>query len=105
MSSRRQSAQLSDRRGSDVGSINPTWRDHDDTQGIGFAAVGGYRYVREYVKSVRQMGNELICPVRNVGSGCARGSPHSGIRLKSANVLTFVDLCPYGVYARCVLRF
>ncbi len=33
----------SDRRGSDVGSINPTWRDQDDSEGVGFAAVHGYR--------------------------------------------------------------
>ena len=33
----------SDRRTSDVGSINPTWRDKDDVEGVGMAAVHGYR--------------------------------------------------------------
>ena len=33
----------SDRRTSDVGSINPTWRDQDDIEGVGMAAVHGYR--------------------------------------------------------------
>ena len=33
----------SDRPASDVGSINPTWRDQDDDHGVGFAAVQGHR--------------------------------------------------------------
>ena len=39
----------SDRRTSDVGSINPTWRDKDDVEGVGMAAVHGYRqgYTRD----------------------------------------------------------
>ena len=33
----------SSRRASDVGSINPTWRDEDDDHGVGYAAVQGHR--------------------------------------------------------------